>query len=126
MRSAPTISSSRRRLRGSTPSRRSRPGCWAPWREPSRASVRAGTGLADVGAPLWDAGLSLANQGDVDAQTVSEAIATGTKGSGLQFGSLSSTVCGVRLVNGQGDIITITEDEPDLLHAAQVQCVGNS
>ena len=85
-----------------------------------RASVRAGTGLADVGAPLWDAGLSLANQGDVDAQTVSGAIATGTKGSGLQFGSLSSTVRGVRLVNGQGDICTIAEDEPDLLHAAQV------
>ena len=75
---------------------------------------------ATLGAPLWDAGLSLANQGDVDAQTISGAIATGTKGSGLQFGSLSSTVRGVRLVNGQGEIVTITEDEPDLLHAAQV------
>ncbi|WP_018600019.1 D-arabinono-1,4-lactone oxidase [Mycobacterium sp. 155] len=85
-----------------------------------RATVRAGTGLADVGAPLWDAGMSLANQGDVDAQTISGAIATGTKGSGPLFGSLSSTVRGVRLVNGEGEIVTITEDQPDLLHAAQV------
>jgi FAD/FMN-containing dehydrogenase len=85
-----------------------------------RAVVRAGTCLADVGAPLWDHGLSLANQGDVDAQTISGAIATGTKGSGPLFGSLSSTVRGVRLVNGLGDVVTITEDQPDLLHAAQV------
>lgn len=88
--------------------------------ETGRATVRAGTGLADVGAPLWDAGLSLANQGDVDAQTISGAIATGTKGSGLQFGSLSSTVRGVRLVNSHGDIVTITEDDTELLQAAQV------
>ncbi len=85
-----------------------------------RATVRAGTCLADVGAPLWDHGLSLANQGDVDAQTISGAIATGTKGSGPLFGSLSSTVRGVRLVNGLGEIVTIGEDRPDLLHAAQV------
>lgn len=89
-------------------------------RQSGRASVRAGTGLADVGAPLWDSGLSLANQGDVDAQTVSGAIATGTKGSGLQFGSLSSTVRGVRLVNGLGEVVTINENQPELLHAAQV------
>jgi FAD/FMN-containing dehydrogenase len=85
-----------------------------------RATVRAGTLLSDLGAPLWNHGLSLANQGDVDAQTVSGAIATGTKGSGPLFGSLSSTVRGVRLVNGLGDVVTITEDQPDLLHAAQV------
>src|SRR5215475_9833602 len=29
-----------------------------------RATVRAGTCLADVGAPLWEHGMSLANQGD--------------------------------------------------------------
>jgi FAD/FMN-containing dehydrogenase len=85
-----------------------------------RATVRAGTCLADVGAPLWDHGLSLANQGDVDAQTISGAIATGTKGSGPNFGSLSATVRGVRLVNGVGEVVTITESKPELLCAAQV------
>lgn len=85
-----------------------------------RATVRAGTPLSEVGAPLWQNGLSLANQGDVDTQTISGAIATGTKGSGPSFGSLSSTVRGLRLVDGRGDLVTITEDEPELLHAAQV------
>lgn len=85
-----------------------------------RATIRAGTVLSDIGAPLWHKRLSLANQGDVDTQTLSGAIATGTKGSGPRFGSLSSTVRGLRLVNGHGDIVAITEDEPDLLHAAQV------
>jgi FAD/FMN-containing dehydrogenase len=85
-----------------------------------RATVRAGTPLAEIGAPLWQRGLSLANQGDVDTQTLSGAIATGTKGSGPRFGSLSSTVCGLRLVNGLGDLVTVTQDDPDLLHAAQV------
>jgi FAD/FMN-containing dehydrogenase len=85
-----------------------------------RATVRAGTPLAEIGAPLWQHGLSLANQGDVDTQTLSGAIATGTKGSGPRFGSLSSTVRGLRLVNGLGDLVTITEDDQDLLHAAQV------
>jgi FAD/FMN-containing dehydrogenase len=85
-----------------------------------RATIRAGTALSEVGAPLWHHGLSLANQGDVDTQTASGAIATGTKGSGPRFGSLSSTVRGLRLVNGRGHLVSITEDEPELLHAAQV------
>jgi FAD/FMN-containing dehydrogenase len=85
-----------------------------------RATIRAGTPLSEVGEPLWRHGLSLANQGDVDTQTISGAIATGTKGSGPRFGSLSSTVRGFRLVNGLGDTVAITEDEPELLHAAQV------
>jgi FAD/FMN-containing dehydrogenase len=85
-----------------------------------RATIRAGTPLSEIGAPLWQKGLSLANQGDIDTQTLSGAIATGTKGSGPDFGSLSSTVRGFRLVNGLGDVVTITEDDPDLLRAAQV------
>lgn len=31
-----------------------------------RAIILAGTRMADVGAPLWKAGLALANQGDTD------------------------------------------------------------
>ncbi|MCW2512048.1 MAG: D-arabinono4-lactone oxidase [Mycobacterium sp.] len=85
-----------------------------------RARVRAGTRLWDVGAPLWEHGMSLANQGDIDAQSISGAIATGTKGSGPAFGSLSSTVRGVRLVDGNAGIVTITEQDTEALHAAQV------
>lgn len=85
-----------------------------------RATVRGGTRLWDVGAPLWQHGMALANQGDIDAQSISGAIATGTKGSGPAFGSLSSTVRGVRLVDGNANVVSITEADEDALHAAQV------
>ncbi|BBZ27495.1 FAD-dependent oxidoreductase [Mycolicibacterium madagascariense] len=85
-----------------------------------RARLRGGTRLWDVGAPLWEHGMALANQGDIDAQSIAGAIATGTKGSGPAFGNLSSMVRGVRLVDGSGEIVSITEDDDDALHAAQV------
>lgn len=85
-----------------------------------RANIRAGTRLSDIGAPLWDAGLSLANQGDIDAQSLAGAIATGTKGSGPSYGSLSSMTRTVRLVNGSGEIVEIAEADTELLRAAQV------
>ncbi|WP_099705543.1 MULTISPECIES: D-arabinono-1,4-lactone oxidase [unclassified Erwinia] len=86
----------------------------------SRANVWAGSRIADLGEPLWQGGLSIANQGDIDVQSIAGAIATGTKGSGKQFGSLSSQVVSMRVVNGLGDVVDIDETQPDLLNAAQV------
>src|SRR5262249_53178440 len=48
------------------------------------------------------------------------AISTGTHGSGIDFGSLSSAVRGVRIITGTGEVLDIDESQPDLLHAAQV------
>jgi FAD/FMN-containing dehydrogenase len=85
-----------------------------------RAEVRAGSRLSDLGRPLWEAGVAIANQGDIDAQSIAGAVATGTKGSGLRSGSMSSTVRGMRLISGSGEVIDICESEPELLRAAQV------
>jgi FAD/FMN-containing dehydrogenase len=85
-----------------------------------RATVRAGTRLRHLGAPLWQCGLALANQGDYDAQTISGLTATGTKGSGTAFGCISSTICAMRLATGTGELLDIDASQPDLLHAAQV------
>jgi FAD/FMN-containing dehydrogenase len=85
-----------------------------------RATVLAGTTLKEFGSALWGAGLSMRNQGDVDAQTIVGATSTGTHGSGIEFGSLSSTIVGVRLVTGTGEVRDIDESEPELLRAAQV------
>ncbi len=63
---------------------------------------------------------SRSSQGDTDSQTMSGAIATGTKGSGPAFGSLSSMLRPARIVNGIGDVIDIGEHDLNLLHAAQV------
>jgi FAD/FMN-containing dehydrogenase len=84
------------------------------------ADVLAGTTLKQMGGELWDVGLSLKNQGDIDKQTIAGAIATGTHGSGIEFGSLSSTIRGARIVTGTGELLDIDESHPDLLHAAQV------
>jgi FAD/FMN-containing dehydrogenase len=85
-----------------------------------RADVLAGTTLKQLGQELWDAGLSMKNQGDVDAQTLVGAVSTGTHGSGPEWGTLSSTVTALRLVTGTGDVIDIDANQPELLHAAQV------
>ncbi|CDX35506.1 D-arabinono-14-lactone oxidase [Mesorhizobium plurifarium] len=85
-----------------------------------RAEVLAGSKIAALGSPLWDEGLSIANQGDVDVQSISGAIATGTKGSGRAFGSMSSMVTGLRIVNGRGEVVDIDQSDPEKLRAAQV------
>ncbi|SNT50713.1 D-arabinono-1,4-lactone oxidase [Rhodococcoides kyotonense] len=86
----------------------------------STVEVYAGSKIADLGLPLWERGLAIANQGDIDAQSIAGAVATGTKGSGTTFGSMSSTVRSVRLVDAHGDVVDIGPDDTDLLHAAQV------
>lgn len=85
-----------------------------------RAVVWGGSRIADLGAPLWDAGLSIANQGDIDVQSISGATATGTKGSGTAYGSMSSMVTSMTVINGNGQVVDIDETDPDLLHAAQL------
>ena len=45
-----------------------------------------------------DAGLALANQGDVNPQSVAGSMATGTHGTGVALGSLSTFARGFRLV----------------------------
>jgi FAD/FMN-containing dehydrogenase len=85
-----------------------------------RASALPGTLIRDFYEPLWDAGLALRNQGDIDTQQIAGAVSTATHGSGTRYTSLSGVVRGVRLVTATGEIREISDDEPDLLHAAQV------
>lgn len=89
-------------------------------RDRKRVAVKAGTSIFELGEALWDEGFSLKNQGDIDVQTVAGAASTGTHGSGIELGILSASIRKVRLVNGRGELIEITEDQPDQLRAAQV------
>ncbi|MBX3567794.1 MAG: FAD-binding protein [Rhizobiaceae bacterium] len=89
-------------------------------RSKRRAEVAAGSKIAALGAPLWQQGLAIANQGDIDVQSVAGAIATGTKGSGTAFGSMSSAVTSLRIVNGRGEVVDIDGSDPEKLRAAQV------
>jgi len=88
--------------------------------ERRRATALAGTSVGALGEPLWEAGLALADQGDIDTQQIGGAIGTGTHGSGVRLGSFSSTLRRARIVTGIGKVIEVTEATPELLHAAQV------
>jgi FAD/FMN-containing dehydrogenase len=85
-----------------------------------RAFVGSGTPISALGEPLWDKGLALRNQGDIDDQRIAGAISTGTHGSGTEFGSFSSILRSCRIVSGTGEVIEVNEKTPDLLNAAQV------
>ncbi|HEU5222212.1 MAG TPA: D-arabinono-1,4-lactone oxidase [Candidatus Lumbricidophila sp.] len=88
--------------------------------ERRRVRLLAGTQIFNIGDPLWEAGLALSNQGDIDKQSMAGAVATGTHGSGSTLTSFSGAVRWMKLLTGTGDIIEIGEDQPELLRAAQV------
>ena len=79
-----------------------------------RVVARPGTPIGAFGPPLWDAGLALANQGDIDSQTIAGAVATATHGSGLELPSFSATLRRARLVLASGDVLEVGEDDPRL------------
>ena len=85
-----------------------------------RVTALPGTRVGEFGDPLWDAGLALSNQGDIDTQAIAGAVATGTHGSGLALPSFSASLRACRMVNGHGDVVEIDETQPNLLRAAQV------
>jgi FAD/FMN-containing dehydrogenase len=88
--------------------------------ERRRVVVGPATTIGEFGEPLWAAGLSLVNQGDIVAQQIAGAVSTATHGSGLRLGSFSAGVRRLRIVTPTGEVLEIGENEPDRLHAAQV------
>ena len=80
-----------------------------------------GASLAQLTAALWEQGLSLANQGDVNPQTIAGALATGTHGTGAELGSLSTLARAFRLLLADGSIVECSPaHEPELFEAARL------
>ncbi|MFN8618138.1 MAG: D-arabinono-1,4-lactone oxidase [Dehalococcoidia bacterium] len=86
----------------------------------NEATLWGGTKLWRGTHELWEAGLGLANQGDIDMQSVAGAIGTGTHGTGPAFGNIPSRVTGMRLVTASGEILDTRDAHPDVLRAARV------
>jgi L-gulonolactone oxidase len=61
--------------------------------------------LHRLNAVLDEHGLAMPNLGDIDVQTISGALATGTHGTGARLGCLSTFVAGVVLVSGTGEVV---------------------
>jgi FAD-linked oxidoreductase len=86
-----------------------------------RVTLGAGTPLHRLPRLLAPHGLAMANMGDIDRQTISGAISTGTHGTGLDFGGLATQVVGATLVTGTGDLLRVDEHEhPELLPAVRL------
>lgn len=88
-----------------------------------RQSVRAPAGwsLKRLTAALWVEGLALANQGDVNPQSLAGAMATGTHGTGRNFGSLATFARGFRLVMADGEPHWCdARTEPELFEAQRL------
>ena len=84
-------------------------------------TVRAGTTLRTLNAELDRLGLAMTNLGDIDAQTISGAISTGTHGTGARFGGISTQVAGLELVLADGSVVSCSETErPELFAAGRV------
>ncbi|MET0933757.1 MAG: D-arabinono-1,4-lactone oxidase [Mycetocola sp.] len=75
------------------------------------ASFAAGTRLHEIPRLLAPYGLAMANLGDIDRQSISGAISTGTHGTGSRFGGLAGQVRGVTLVTADGELMRIDGSE---------------
>lgn len=90
-------------------------------REARLATVLAGTALAELNNALYAHGLALPNLGDIDVQTISGALATGTHGTGAQYGCLSTFVTELELVTGTGEVLRCSPTQhPEVFQAARV------
>lgn len=83
--------------------------------------VAGGTVLADLNEELSRLGLAMENLGDIDTQTISGAISTGTHGTGSRLRNISAQVEGLELVLGDGSVRQLSAaTHPELLRAARV------
>ena len=85
------------------------------------ARIPAGWSIRRLTAALWDEGLALANQGDVNPQSLAGSMATGTHGTGRDLGSLSTFARGFRVIGADGQARWCdATNEPDLFQAQRL------
>lgn len=83
--------------------------------------VGGGTLLSDLNEELAALGLAMENLGDIDSQTISGAISTGTHGTGARLRNISAQVEGMDLVLADGSVRPLSAaTHPELLRAARV------
>jgi FAD-linked oxidoreductase len=87
----------------------------------TRVRVPAGMTLRTLNPLLWARGLALPNLGDIDAQTVAGAVATGTHGTGAGHQGIAAGIRGLEMVLADGSAVTASATEnPELFRHARV------
>jgi L-gulono-1,4-lactone dehydrogenase len=86
-----------------------------------RVTVQAGIRLHRLNDELARVGLAMPNLGDIAYQSVAGATQTATHGTGRAYGNLATTIVGMELVTGTGEVVRYDETHrPDLLRIARV------
>lgn len=91
----------------------------------SSATLGAATRLWEIGPLLHLRGYALKNMGDIDRQTLGGVVGTGTHGTGITLGSLSSQVAGFRLLLANGEILHCTSSQNPEVFAAGRTSMGS-
>ena len=81
--------------------------------ERSLAWVPGGMRYGEVARMLDAHGWSVHNMASLGHISVAGTIATGTHGSGDRNPTLSASVAGLEMVTAEGDLVTLTRDDPD-------------
>ncbi len=94
-------------------------------RDRRTVTVQAGIRLYELGRPLAEAGLALENQGDIDRQSISGAVATATHGTGAGLRNLSAQVVGLRLITATGEVLELSSDREREIYLAARVSIGS-
>lgn len=94
-------------------------------RERHLVTFSAGTRLRDIPRLLAPHGLAMENLGDIDSQTISGAVSTGTHGTGSRFRGMAAQVAGATLVRGTGEMLHVDERENAELLPAVALSLGS-
>jgi FAD/FMN-containing dehydrogenase len=86
--------------------------------ERCEATVAAGTKLHRLGPLLWEQGLSLPQQGDIDRQSLAGALSTGTHGTGRRLPNLANFIRAMTLVTADGELRRLAPEADGALFAA--------
>lgn len=73
-------------------------------------TVYGGTRLYDLSKALEKLGYAQENLGDINVQSIAGAISTGTHGTGIQFGSISTQVKEITFVTAGGNLLRLHEE----------------
>ena len=83
-----------------------------------QATVWAGTTINALGKILHEAGLAQLNLGDIDMQSIAGATSTGTHGTGVNLGGISTQIVGLRLLTASGEFLDCSANQNAEIFAA--------
>lgn len=90
-------------------------------KDKKQATVWAGTTINALGKLLHEQGLAQINLGDIDKQSIAGATSTGTHGTGINFGGISTQIVALRLLTADGQFIDASPDQnAEIFEAARI------